>query len=47
MLRLFTGNAIVAQRPLAELICGQGRDYLLPVKDNQGDTLDALENCFA
>jgi hypothetical protein len=47
MLRLFTGDAIFAQRPLAELICGHGRDYLLQVKDNQGDTLDALENCFA
>jgi hypothetical protein len=47
MLRLFTGDAIFAQRPLAELICGRGRDYLLQVKGNQGDTLDALENCFA
>lgn len=47
MLRLFTGDAIFAQRPLAELIRAHGRDYLLQVKDNQGDTLDALENCFA
>jgi hypothetical protein len=47
MLRLFTGDAIFAQRPLAELICGRGRDYLVQVKANQGDTLDALENCFA
>jgi hypothetical protein len=47
MLRLFTGDAIFGQRPLAELICGHGRDYLLQVKDNQGDTLNALENCFA
>jgi DDE_Tnp_1-associated len=47
MLRLFTGDAIFAQRPLAELICGRGRDYLLQVKANQGDTLDALVNCFA
>lgn len=47
MLQLFTGDAIFAQRPLAEWICGQGRDYLLQVKANQGDTLDALENCFA
>ena len=47
MLRLFTGDAIFAQRHLAELICGHGRDYLLQVKGNQGDTLDALENCFA
>lgn len=47
LLRLFTGDAIFAQRPLAELICGHGRDYLLQVKGNQGDTLDALENCFS
>jgi hypothetical protein len=47
MLRLFTGDAIFAQRPLAELVCGRGRDYLLQVKANQGDMLDALENCFA
>ena len=47
MLRLFTGDAIFAQRPLAELVCGHGRDYLLQVKDNQKDTLDALQSCFA
>ncbi|MEO6434569.1 MAG: hypothetical protein ABIP55_02260, partial [Tepidisphaeraceae bacterium] len=47
MLRLFTGDAIFAQRPLAELICGRGRDYLLQVKANQGDTLDALESCLS
>jgi len=47
MLRLFTGDAIFAQRPLAELVCARGRDYLLQIKANQGDTLDALQNCFA
>lgn len=47
MLRLITGDAIFAQRPLAELITGRGCDYLLQVKDNQGDTLDALVHCFA
>ncbi len=47
MLRLITGDAMFAQRPLAELICGQGRDYLLQIEANQGDTLDALEHCFA
>ncbi|QDS99289.1 hypothetical protein HG15A2_26110 [Adhaeretor mobilis] len=40
MLRLITGDAMFAQRPLAELICGQGRDYLLQIEANQGDTLD-------
>jgi hypothetical protein len=47
MLRLITGDAIFAQRPLAELIASRGCDYLLQVKDNQGDTLDALVHCFA
>ena len=47
MLRLLTGDAIFAQRPLTELICGRGCNYLLQVKGNQGDTLDALQNCFA
>ena len=47
MLRLITGDAIFAQRPLAELICSKNRDYLLQIKANQGDTLDALEHCFA
>jgi hypothetical protein len=47
MLRLLTGDAIFAQRPLAELICQHGCDYLLQIEANQGNTLDALENCFA
>jgi hypothetical protein len=47
MLRLLTGDAIFAQRPLIELMCRHECDYLLQVKANQADTLDALENCFA
>jgi hypothetical protein len=47
MLKLLTGDAIFAQRPLAELITSQGCDYLLQVEANQGDTLDALQHCFA
>jgi hypothetical protein len=47
LLRLITGDAIFAQRPLAELITSRGCDYLLQVKDNQGDALDALVHCFA
>ncbi len=47
MLRLLTGDAIFAQRPLTDLICGEGRDYLFQVEANQGDTLDALQHCFA
>jgi len=47
MLQLITGDAIFAQRPLINLIRCFGKDYLLQVKANQPDTLDALENCFA
>jgi hypothetical protein len=47
MLHLITGDAIFAQRPLIQLIRKQNRDYLLQIKANQGDTLDAIENCFA
>ena len=47
MLQLITGDAIFAQRPLIKMIRSLGRDYLFQVKGNQGDTLDALENCFA
>ncbi len=43
MLRLFTRYAIFAQRLLVAPICGHGRDYLLQVKDNQGDILEALQ----
>lgn len=47
MLQLITGDAIFAQRPLIKMIRNLGKDDLFQVKGNQGDTLDALENCFA
>lgn len=47
MLQLITGDAIFAQRPLINMIRNLGKDYLFQVKDNQKDTIDALENCFA
>jgi len=47
MLQLITGDAIFAQRPLIKMIRNLGKDYLFQVKDNQKDTIDALENCFA
>jgi len=47
MLQLITGDAIFAQRPLIKKIRSLGKDYLFQVKGNQGNTLDALENCFA
>lgn len=46
-LRMFTGDAIFAQRPLLEQLQSQGCDYLVQVKANQPDVLDALKTCFA
>lgn len=47
MLKLLTGDAIFAQRPLIDLMRRNNCDYLLQIEANQGDTLDALQNCFA
>ena len=46
-LRIFTGDAIFAQRPLVELLQTNNCDYLFQVKANQPDMLDALKTCFA
>jgi hypothetical protein len=42
-LRLFTGDALYAQRNLAELIVASGHDYLFQIKANQPDILDAAQ----
>ena len=34
------------QRRFSEAICGQGGDYLLPVKANQPELLEAIESQF-
>lgn len=47
VLKLLTGDAIFAQRPLAELLGSREIDYLFQIEANQGDTLDALKSCFA
>jgi hypothetical protein len=46
LLRLVTGDAIFAQRPPAEALLDANCDYLLQIKANQKDTLDALEVCL-
>jgi hypothetical protein len=46
-LRLITGDALYAQRNLAELIVAAGHDYLFQVKANQPDLLDVATTCFA
>lgn len=42
-LRLFTGDALYAQRNLAELIVASGHDYLFQIKGNQPDMLEAAQ----
>jgi len=46
LLRLVTGDAIFAQRPLVEALLDENCDYLVQIKANQGDTFDALKNCL-
>lgn len=46
-LRLITGDALFAQRNLAELILESGHDYLFQIKKNQPDIFDAVQTCFA
>lgn len=46
LLKLITGDAIYAQRPLAEALLDENCDYLLQIKGNQKDIQDALVNCL-
>lgn len=46
LLRLITGDAIYAQRPLAEALQDENCDYLVQIKGNQQDILDALKSCL-
>jgi len=45
-LKLLTGDAIFAQRPLLEVLQEHGCDYLFQVKENQGDTYEAIQHTF-
>jgi hypothetical protein len=47
MLKLLTGDAIFAQRPLLEVLQEHGCDYLFQIKENQPETLEAVKVCFA
>jgi hypothetical protein len=47
LLKLLTGDAIFAQRPLLEVLQEHGCDYLFQIKENQPDVLDAAKVCFA
>lgn len=46
LLRLISGDALFAQRPLAEALLAENCDYLVQLKGNQPDTLDAVRNCL-
>ena len=44
--KVITTDALLTQRRFSEAICGQGGDYLLPVKANQPALLEAIESQF-
>jgi hypothetical protein len=46
LLKLLTGDAIFAQRPLLEVLQEHDCDYLFQVKKNQGDAYDAIHCTF-
>jgi hypothetical protein len=45
-LRLFTGDALFCQRPLAHVLLDAERDFLFAVKDNQPELLEAVKTSF-
>jgi hypothetical protein len=45
-LKLLTGDAIFAQRPLAAALVEAPCDYLVQIKGNQPDVLDAVKQCL-
>ena len=44
--KVITTDALLTQRRFSEAICRQGGDYLLPVKANQPELLEAIESQF-
>jgi len=45
-LKILTGDAIFAQRPLLEVLKNHHVDYVFQVKDNQPEMLDAVKETF-
>jgi hypothetical protein len=43
LLKLIAGDALFAQRPLAEALWDENRDYLARIKGTQPDVLDAVQ----
>jgi hypothetical protein len=46
LLTCISGDAIYANRPLAEALQQENCDYLLQIKGNQQDVLDAVRHCL-
>jgi hypothetical protein len=46
-LQLLTGDAILAQRSLLDVLAREGRDDLFQIKANQPEVFAALKFCFA
>jgi hypothetical protein len=46
LLKILTGDAIFAQRPLLEVLKTHQVDYVFQVKDNQPEVLDAVKETF-
>lgn len=46
LLKLITGDAMFAQRPLVEALLQKDCDYLVQLKGNQADTLEAVQLCL-
>lgn len=46
LLKLITGDAIYAQRPLAAALLDENCDYLVQIKGNQPDIQDAVQQCL-
>jgi hypothetical protein len=45
-LKLITGDAIYTNRPLTEVLLDENCDYLLQIKQNQGDLQEAVVQCL-
>lgn len=46
LLSLITGDGIYATRPMAEALLDENCDFLVQIKDNQPDVLDAMVSCL-
>jgi hypothetical protein len=46
LLKLITGDAIYATRPLAQALLDENCDYLVQIKGNQADLQDAAKHCL-